>query len=128
LAIFLTLALFMVIRVPVEIFLRPNFEPPITVTWPIAQENPPATVSNQDWLIDNGFIDVQGNRRHDLVGCPKEEPIAQCLQANGAQANYLTYQPANRFWAFQWIETGIYLGFSALALGAAVWLVRRRLN
>jgi hypothetical protein len=41
------------------------------------------------------------------------------------QANYISYQPGDRFWTFQWIETGIYVGFSVLALGASVWLVRR---
>jgi len=40
----------------------------------------------------------------------------------------VSYQPADRFWTFQWIETGIYLGFAALALVAALWLVRSRLN
>ena len=41
------------------------------------------------------------------------------------QAIFVSYQPADRFWTFQWIETGIYLGFSLLALCAAFWLVRR---
>jgi hypothetical protein len=38
----------------------------------------------------------------------------------------VTYQPANRYWTFQWLETAI---FAALALAAAVgcfWWVTRR--
>jgi hypothetical protein len=38
----------------------------------------------------------------------------------------VTYQPANRYWTFQWLETGI---FAALALAAAIgcyWWVTRR--
>ncbi|HEX9414936.1 MAG TPA: hypothetical protein VF916_15635 [Ktedonobacterales bacterium] len=126
-AIFLTMVLFVAIRAPVELLWRPNFETPVTVTWPIDQQNPPA-LSNRDWLVASGFIDAQGNRSTDLrEGCTKGETLTQCLQANGVQANYIAYQPEDRFWTFQWIETGIYLVFSVLALFAAVWLVRRRL-
>jgi hypothetical protein len=40
----------------------------------------------------------------------------------------ITYQPASRFWAFQWYETGIFLAF-AVALGGFCiwWLSRHRL-
>jgi hypothetical protein len=126
-AIFLTIVLFLAIRAPVELLWRPNVETPVTVTYSIDQQNPPA-LSDQDWIISRGFIDAQGNRSADFRGtCAKDEPITQCLQANGVQANYITYQPANRFWTFQWIETTIYLACSALALGATAWIVRRRL-
>jgi ABC-type transport system involved in multi-copper enzyme maturation permease subunit len=37
-----------------------------------------------------------------------------------------TYQPASRFWLFQWIEGGWLLALSLLLIGATVWLVRRR--
>ena len=126
-AIFLTIALFVAIRVPVEAWGRPNFEPPVTVTYAVDQPNPPA-LSNQDWIISQGFIDAQRNRSTTFTGnCTSAETATQCLQDNGVQAQYITYQPANRFWTFQWIETGIYLGFSLLALCATFWLVRRRL-
>jgi hypothetical protein len=46
----------------------------------------------------------------------------------GVSRFYLIYQPANRFWTFQSIETGIYLGLSALAIAATVWLIRRRVG
>jgi hypothetical protein len=127
-AIFLTMVLFVAIRAPVELWGRPNFETPVAETYSIDQQNPPA-LSNLDWRLTSGYIDVQGNRSTNFRGsCTKDETITQCLQANGVQATYLTYQPGDRFWTFQWIETGIYVGFSVLALFAAVWLVRRRLN
>jgi ABC-type transport system involved in multi-copper enzyme maturation permease subunit len=126
-AIFLAIVLFLAIRAPVELLWRPNFETPVTVTYPIDQQNPPA-LSNQDWIVSRGFIDAQGNRSADFRGsCTSEETATQCLQANGVQANYVTYQPGSRFGTFQWIETGIYVAFSALALVATAWLVRRRL-
>jgi hypothetical protein len=127
-AIFLTVVLFVAIRAPVELLIRPNFETPVTVTYSIDQQNPPA-LSNQDWIVSRGYIDAQGNRSTSLrEGCAKDETLTQCLQTNGVQANYIAYQPGDRFWTFQWIETAIYLGFSALALGASVWLVQRRLS
>ena len=124
-AIFLTIVLFLAIRAPVEVLWRPNFQTPLTVTYAIDQQNPSA-LSNQDWIVSQGFIDAQGNRSTNLRGsCTRDETSTRCLQANGVQANYLTYQPGDRFWTFQWIETGIYVVFSVLALFAAVWLVRR---
>jgi hypothetical protein len=126
-AIFLTIALFVAIRVPIEVLWRPHFETPVTVTWLVSQQ--PHTLSTQDWLFSQGYIDAQGNRNTDLrdlgESCTGDETLAQCLQANGVQAFYITYQPAGRFWTFQWIEAGIYVVFSVLALFAAVWLVHR---
>ncbi len=135
-AIFLTLALILAIRLPIEFGLRPNYEPPVTLTWPLAQVGGPLsnapTVGSQDWKIGEGFIDAHGNKTNQL-NCnvpPGGNPPTpqQCLQASGYRGGYLSYQPADRFWTFQWIETGIYLAFAALALAATFWLVRRRLN
>jgi len=39
---------------------------------------------------------------------------------------WTTYQPAGRFWPFQWTEGGWLLALSLLLLTATVWLVRRR--
>ncbi len=127
LAIFLTIALFLAIRLPVEMWWRSHFLPPVTVTWPIEQETPPVTLSVQDWEIDSGLIDAQGNpyKGPVLSYCDNPESFAQCAKSQGFQAYYRTYHPADRFWTFQWIETGIYLAFSTLALLATVWLVRR---
>ena len=37
-----------------------------------------------------------------------------------------SYQPASRFWLFQWIEGGWLVALSLLLMAAAVWLVHRR--
>jgi hypothetical protein len=37
----------------------------------------------------------------------------------------VTYQPANRYWAFQWIETVIYLGLALALAGFSFWWVNR---
>jgi hypothetical protein len=36
------------------------------------------------------------------------------------------YQPAGRFWHFQFAEAGLFLALTAAALGATVWLLHRR--
>ena len=47
------------------------------------------------------------------------------LAAHGYRG-YLTYQPANRFWAFQGIETAIFLALAAALLGVTFWVLKRR--
>jgi hypothetical protein len=58
-------------------------------------------------------------------GKPKAVSIAGCLTPHG-YTQWTSYQPASRFWSFQWIEGGWLLVLSALLIAATVWLVRRR--
>jgi hypothetical protein len=58
-------------------------------------------------------------------GKPKAVALAQCLTPHG-YTQWTSYQPASRFWAFQWIESGWLLALSVLLIAATVWLVRRR--
>ena len=50
---------------------------------------------------------------------------SQCLARHG-YTHWISYQPASRFWPFQWIEGGWLLALSVLLLAATIWLVRRR--
>ena len=64
LAIFVTIALLVGIRIIVEFNLRPNYQPQVIVTWPLTQGNdlslgqdhPPITLGREDWQIGSGFI------------------------------------------------------------------------
>jgi len=38
----------------------------------------------------------------------------------------ISYQPADRFWTFQFIEAGLFVALTAAALGTTIWLLRRR--
>jgi len=38
----------------------------------------------------------------------------------------VTYQPASRYWAFQWYETAIFLGLAVILAGICFWQIRRR--
>lgn len=48
-----------------------------------------------------------------------------CLQHAGFR-QFLSYQPASRYWAFQGIETGIYVAVAALLMAVTFYVVRNR--
>jgi hypothetical protein len=58
-------------------------------------------------------------------GKPSWGTFAQCLARHG-YPQWTSYQPASRFWPFQWIESGWLLALSVLLIATTVWLVRRR--
>ena len=49
------------------------------------------------------------------------DPITACVQHLGLR-DMTVFQPAHRFWTFQWIEFGIFI---ALAIGLAVFTIWR---
>ncbi|MBV9448836.1 MAG: hypothetical protein JO345_23355 [Streptosporangiaceae bacterium] len=51
--------------------------------------------------------------------------FTQCLAQHG-YTQWTSYQPASRFWPFQWIEGGWLLALSALLIAVTVFLVQRR--
>jgi ABC-type transport system involved in multi-copper enzyme maturation permease subunit len=72
------------------------------------------------------------------VNCPPSAPcstgISSVPQATGHIGDWVlgtdvhgwVYQPAGRFWTFQFIEAGIFVALTAAALGATIWLLHRR--
>jgi hypothetical protein len=92
------------IRLVVEFLLRPHFLAPVT-----------------------------GPQNCSAIGCG--DGIGSVPQATGhigdlilgfGPNNLITYQPADRFWPFQFIEAGIFVALTAAALGATIWLLHRR--
>jgi ABC-2 family transporter protein len=59
------------------------------------------------------------------AGPPTPAQFYQCFAQHGYTL-WHSYQPASRFWPFQWIEGGWLLALSVLLIAATVWLVRRR--
>ena len=50
---------------------------------------------------------------------------------NAAKSGYhvtQVYQPADRYWLFQWLETGIFVGLALALIALAYWWMRRRLS
>jgi ABC-type transport system involved in multi-copper enzyme maturation permease subunit len=46
--------------------------------------------------------------------------------AQHGYTQWMSYQPASRFWPFQWIESGWLVALSLILIAATIWLVRRR--
>lgn len=58
----------------------------------------------------------------------RPEAFTECVdKITAAFHQVLLYQPANRFWTFQWIETAIFLVLAVLLGGLSYWWVRRRI-
>jgi hypothetical protein len=58
-------------------------------------------------------------------GPPNSDPLFSCLSREGFR-QFVTYQPASRYWAFQGIETGIYVAVAAALLAVAFYGIRHR--
>jgi hypothetical protein len=57
------------------------------------------------------------------------QACAAHIQAYLAQLReVLTYQPADRYWPFQAIETAIFLALALALAGSCFWCIRRRIS
>ena len=57
-----------------------------------------------------------------------QEALQQCgAKVVAAFHEVVTYQPGSRFWGFQWLELGVYLGAALVLAGLCIWWVRRQL-
>ena len=85
--------------------------------------NPPLTLVNRFC----NFPQSPGGKGGGPGGGPSSSvnPFAQCLAPHG-YTMWTGYQPASRFWPFQWIEGGWLLALSVLLIAATIWLVHRR--
>ena len=100
-----------------------SFLPGASTAWVISQ-----------WSTKDGRFAFSGNPPGSLVSqfCSAVPPdkigplgFAPCLAQHG-YTQWTSYQPATRFWPFQWIEGGWLLVLSALLIAVTIWLVRRR--
>lgn len=140
-----TLGIFIVVRVFTAVVLRPRFMPVKTLDIPLAEGDPlgdsGAWVLSERTLDGNGVIKGTGGNFNisldnlasqcpDLrpgVGAPSPtfEDVNQCLGGLGYHTVF-KYHPADRFWTFQLIETGLLLGLACVAVTVAALALRRR--
>src|SRR5262249_11626879 len=114
-------------RVVVSDFLRPHFMAPLhRVIAATASGGTPG-----DWVLSNTLVDGGGRRitaaREDLAGLHAQQagfdPPTYLLPLGWP--GVISCQPAGRFWTFQLLEAGLYVGLAAALVLVAVWLVRR---
>ncbi|HEY1387584.1 MAG TPA: ABC transporter permease subunit [Ktedonobacterales bacterium] len=128
-AMVVTLVVFTAARLGIQSFARPNFLPPITRVFGL---NDPDYLNRYDWVLDQGWVDSHGNQLHGSAvlrsceaGAGAKSDILQCIRAHGLQ-QFVTFQPADRFWLFQGIEAAIFCALAAICVVVTFWLVKRR--
>jgi hypothetical protein len=142
-ALAVTLAGFVGIRELFALWLRLHYVTPVTAYYKLtapftpsgsylglsqgivgANGKPPAGGLSDYYL--NG-LQIPAGGQNCMTGLSRNNThgALSCLAAHGYRG-YLTYQPAGRFWAFQGIETGIFVVLAAVLLGVTFWVLKRR--
>ena len=112
-------------------FLRQHYMAPVVTR---GLDLPGAAWIVKQWYTQSGHFAFDGVQKsatnadrlqHFCPSAPPSETLGQCLSLHG-YSQWTTYQPASRFWPFQWIEGGWLLVLSLLLIAATIWLVRRR--
>lgn len=132
---------FLAARIGVMENLRPRYLEPTKLTWDLNSQ-PASAAQNQffgagNWIISEGYVDATGLAPNQGQGIPMEQDcMLETTSKSGAQFNdclsdqgimyTLVYQPADRFWIFQAIETALFLGLAAGLLGFTFWWVTKR--
>jgi len=132
-AIVATLAVYSGLALATAGFLREHYLTPLVTSNPNV---PGTTWIISQWWTRNG-TSLVGSPPDSILnqfcssvppgpgGKPSSGTFAQCLAQHG-YTQWTSYQPASRFWPFQWIEGGWLLALSVLLVAATVWLVQRR--
>ncbi|HEV7900063.1 MAG TPA: transporter [Planosporangium sp.] len=125
---------FLLVRLPVESWLRPHYLPPkILMFDPVTRSDVRIGGTGGEWILAKGIADASGRRLSTGESAAIVQDSARAhldvptyLHQQGLQRWY-DYQPADRFWPFQFIEAGIYVTIAAVLLVFVVWRVRRRI-
>jgi ABC-type transport system involved in multi-copper enzyme maturation permease subunit len=147
-AMAVTLVIFATLQLAMPLWIRPNLFPPHQTTVAIGRDITFTNDSQGNFTLLTGSLPGQpgawilSSRAVDAAGQPVRTAPPACLQAvvNGSGPAGLdclashgiriavTYQPASRYWAFQWTETAIYLALAVALSGYCFWQLGRRLS
>ncbi len=150
-AMAITLAAFAVLQVAVPLWVRPNLFPPehtinmfssfASLDVPIDNGTftiiPDGWDQTEAWVLSAGAVDAAGQSvsavpadclqaMQEASGKAGHPALLNCLANHGVRVA-VTYQPASRYWAFQWAETAIYVALALALAGYCFWRIRRRL-
>ena len=122
-----TLVAFGATRFLVFEFVRPNFMAPLHRV--IAASG--ASERAGDWVLSDTLVDGGGRT---ITAGREELAVLHAQQAGIDPHTYIvtlgwkrviSYQPAGRFWTFQLLEAGLFVGLAAVLVLVTLWLVRR---
>jgi hypothetical protein len=126
-AMTVALAAFAAVRLGVAKLLRPHFLSPLHQTG-AGIVRPPLP---RDWILHDALITSTGRRvtalsqDNAIVHAQKAQLDAKVYMVGLGWRRVVTFQPDDRFWAFQAIEAGVFLALALVTVAAALWLVRR---
>jgi len=135
-AMALFVLLFPVIRL-FFIWLRQYYLPPKSLIWNYTGENPIENFS-KIWILDQNFVDKFGqeipfeqvfnvcHRITESTYIITSDPYS-CYRENGF-LTVVQYQPIERFWLFQSIESIIFLALALGLIGLTSWWLKKKIG
>jgi ABC-type transport system involved in multi-copper enzyme maturation permease subunit len=152
-AIAISLAIFAAVLVAVPLWVRPHLIPPVRTVSSLNLSNISVGSSFPEnslgvsttvnipgaWVYSNQVTTPSGSTSLGLApqacisgpaNSPTAGPTSVCQAAIGRLhlRQVVVYQPGSRYWAFQWLETAIYLLLALLLAGFCTWWIDRRLS
>jgi hypothetical protein len=130
-AIGLGLVGFLATRIAVEVWARPHYAAAIHRTW-TRGTGPDLRGA---WILEqSNRLQLAPGRRPDpaaVTGCLHDGTMKvvnhACLAEQGVSSiQSVVYHPASRFWLFQGVEAGIFLGLAAALVAFSAWWIQRR--
>jgi hypothetical protein len=128
-AMALTLVLFIAVRVPVFALLRPRYLPPLQIPMTAFGTVDLPAGTDDSWTVGISYTDAAGRAlsTNDVIQLINSHGGNSSLAANGL-TGFVLFQPADRFWTFQGIETAIFAALAALLIALAYYWTTRRVT
>jgi hypothetical protein len=121
-----TLAGFIGARLVVELFARSHYRAPVTVLEALSKQQvvPQGALSISSDVMRNGQV-IRGPISIPRSCGASRAVMDRCMARSGYQIRTI-FQPAGRYWTFQWIEFGIFAVLAAAVAAVGVVALRRR--